>query len=314
MMKQQNKLNAEKKFAQKYKIKSLKLKKYCPWNKDSVCYFGEEYYFEKHYNEAGNLVFDSAFPYPYTIFKDLFTYENGKLVKISDDYLYDRGGTTLNTSYKYDASGNISEVEIQDHVQWVSDTWTKKIFSYENGRLLKIQEMEKGSDSLYHPGMFIGFLYDASGKLTEETHTSSTGKMVEKYLYTYDSMGKFLNVDLLTGNKKNSSVIYKYSYNTNGDTTSYTYTIYEKSVTITSVFNDKNQKIEEYNDDQEELYKDIFSYNENGQIMKKNKTRGGKSLNILFTYNDKGLISEKKFFDEKDQWWYSEKYSYEYYE
>jgi hypothetical protein len=317
MLKANNRLENEKTFASQYKIKSIKWKKYCPGNKDSSCYFGEDYSYKKMYDKLGNLIYDSASPYAYYIYKSTYIYKNGKLEKEFNSMANDYGGYFRNFTYKYDSFGNISEQEIHYLVLNSGDneTCTKKIYYYENGHMKGIEEMEKGADSLYHSTASIRVVYDSIGNMIEETHYSNLGKREDIFNYIYDITGNFLKITHTGQNEIEPLVIYTFAYDNTGDTTLISSRNNDNTiVSVAYVYNDLHNKTEEFCNDQDRPYHIYYKYNVNGKLNDITIDNNNFYKKIQYFYNNMGLVSEKQFFDKDNHYTYSEKYIYEYFE
>jgi hypothetical protein len=310
-----NKIAAEKKFASQYKIKSIKRKKFCPSGKNGDCYYGEDYSYERTYDTLGNMLTDFAYPWAYYSYEITYTYINSQLGKKFYSFGNDYGWYYDATDFAYDNAGRINEKEVHHKPSYGEETWTKKIFTYTDGWLSQVQEMERGGDSLYHSGTYTGFYYDAKNNMIKETHNSSSGKRSETYNYRYDSKGNIIRIIKTGPDEKDSLLVYEYNYDDSGDTILCATARYDDEILKTfCVYNDKNLKTEEYNDDISQQYHVYYEYDSNGKLSKEGMNSKSEQTETLYVYNDKGLVSEKKIFDKTGNYLYSEKFTYEYYE
>jgi hypothetical protein len=308
MQQKANEISAKKKFVLQYKMKSVKSEKICPKNPSEYCDIYEGWSDEEDYDTEGNLTAEISKPYAFAYYETKYTYKNKNLIKKAYWWANDFGDYHDSTIYKYDASGNILQAE-----RCENKTWTKKIYTYDFGKLSGIEFMEKDSNAIYYSSKFITFVYDSTGILREEIHKSTDGEKEKKYTYSYNDKGNFLKIERYLYLYKITTPCVEFEYNSSGDTTMFSYLKKnEDTEKILCEYNSEHQKTKTYGKSFKAEY--TYTYNGLGQRIVDEETSDGIYWKTIYYYNDNGLIWKKLCYDKDDTYIYGEKYTYEFYE
>lgn len=189
-------------------------------------------------------------------------------------------GTTFNSAYSYDASGNL--VSIKESIGTEVNCTVN--YSYENGKL-------KSESYNYANGLKIecAFTYDDKGREISETTVYSNGK-TESIEYSYDASGNLVSEIYKEDNAETklehsydqSGRLLKTACTENGTpsyTKEYSYSSQKLSKIITSIGDD--------------TITETYTYNEQGVLISETREGSDYSLDIQYSYDEKGNLSKR---------------------
>ncbi len=203
-------------------------------------------------------------------------------------------GTTFNSAYSYDASGNL--VSIKESIGTEVNCTVN--YSYENGKL-------KGETYNYANGLKIecAFTYDDKGREISETTVYSNGK-TESIEYSYNGEGKLISEVFTDSEGKEEKV--EYTYDGNGDlalevhggneiqgtksdeweirTIQYTYSQRSLIKIVCTIENQDGTFVD---------YSTQYTYNEQGLLISETREGSDYSLDVQYSYDEKGNLSKR---------------------
>jgi hypothetical protein len=187
-----------------------------------------------------------------------------------------------NAAFTYDKDGNIIEI-----IQYNSSgkMISKENYSYNsNGDVTSFRRYDGKRDKVIYKK---NYKYNNKGQKIEETGFDGSGQFSADF--TYDSKDRLIGIKYYTGPKLTEKRVFTYSGNKR------TIKVYTAEgalkSTIIHTLNNEGQITEEikYDNNQNELYKNIYAYNETGKAVKEKRyERGNFVYEITNVYKPSG--------------------------
>lgn len=222
---------------------------------------------EEKYNKAGSLIAEEKYTEAYELLYEIKTYEPAK-EKLKNFFYAPQ--TVDNIKYKYDKSGNITEM-----IDYDGTTYT--FFYNENGNIISGRDLVIG---MYHNS----YTYNEDGKLYQLNQTDGYEPSTTTYYYNQDGL---ISKTVYERGTYLSESIYEYTFYENGnikimrwvdqDGYGYEYTYNENGELI---------KVLGVGDD----FVLILTYGEYGLAKIDLQTTFGYMANFVYTYNAKGIL------------------------
>lgn len=192
-----------------------------------------------------------------------YTYGNPQgLTK--EEYFNTAGANTVNVTYAYDASGNLTSVEEDTNADGVPDQITR--YTYDADGMLTSQNHSTGGKT----DATINYTYDADGNLSGKTEVGvdTTGKpFFRASTYTYNADRTRARDEVDTDRDGTPNSITTYTYNAQGR--------------VATVVTDSNA-------DGQEDTRDAFTYDAHGNVTRQEGSGNGKTYVITSTYDAEG--------------------------
>lgn len=275
------------------------------------------------YDENGRLITKnspgSTLTYAYDSQGHLIS-ETDQYGNITASYTYDENGQLTNSwgrwtqygcniTYTYDPEGGYVAAATSSYGRGIYNT-------YDDEGYLVSSTMPDGSVKTYDRegniiqstttyGSTTTYNYDASGNLTSQVTTNSSGVTSSSTTYTYDEQGNKTSQVYQSGTYNNS---YTYTYDEDGNMTSSTYRSGNGTPTTTTYTYDEHGNMTSSQSGNSTPTTYAYTYDENGRMSTMTTSFGS---TYTYTYDDNGNITSYNSSDRNGNTNYTHTYAYD---